>query len=122
MFYPARMKRVTILVHRATLDAAVAAVHEAGLMEVSEFEDDGLEIEGGDEQRDALSRYLMRAQRLLDILQPYAAPKRGLIKQFLSPKFPDRTAVPGKDVDALCREADGLLAESERAILSLIHI
>jgi len=118
MFTPARMREVSVLVHRDAVERTLSALHETGHLQLSEVQDEGLEpFEMEEGHRDAIAKEQLKVSRLLEILRPYAEPKPGLIQQFISPRFPERKPVKLRSPEQLQRHAASVIEKADGPIL-----
>ncbi len=116
IFFPKRMKDLTVIVHGDYTDRVIDAIHEYGKIQVSSVERDtdiNEHIKPGSipEQARTLTEYEMKMSEVLDILQKLPGEEEGLM-DMLKPEIISRVKREDKGTDELLAEVDELLEGS----------
>lgn len=125
MFFPARMKKVSIIVHEKYSDELISALHEASIMEIT----DTLKTENISEEliepatvsklsADCASSAL-RINRILDVLEQVAPEPQGLVKTFTEPQPPLTVTVEARKTAEILNDANIALKSIESKILAI---
>ncbi len=120
IFFPERMKDLTVIVHGDYTDPVVNAIHEYGKIQISSVERDAdisEHVTQGTipEQARKLTEYEMKMSEVLDILQKLPGEEEGFM-DMLKPEMISRVKREYKSTDELLAEVDKLLEKSATKI------
>ncbi|MDI6888641.1 MAG: V-type ATP synthase subunit I [Methanocellales archaeon] len=122
MFFPAEMKNVTIVTHDDYRERVISALHEAGVMEITNVQDSKGEVSATLEPGEShpltgkCAEYELRVSRVLDALKGFQESKESLLKQFLFPEPVAKTSVEERAPNQLFDEVESVLEKAGRAI------
>ncbi|MGC9434586.1 MAG: V-type ATP synthase subunit I [Methanomicrobiales archaeon] len=120
MLLPAEMKRALLVVHRSYLPACLSALHETGLMEITDIRESPGEyrelFRAGERTADytTCTEYAIQIDAVLDALPPEE--EGGLLRSLLFPSLQPPERVDRRPGPVLFEEADRLITSSSRAI------
>ncbi len=123
MFFPERMKDLTILVHDDEVDELIDSLHEEGIAEISGVDRDD-EIEklvepmGISERLSKITDYEIKITSILDIFDSLE-PEKGAIKEFISPEEVKKIDREKKELEGLLSEIDEVFEDHGDMILNL---
>jgi V/A-type H+-transporting ATPase subunit I len=122
IFFPAPMKKVSIIVHNDYLEDVIKKLHQSGVVQIdntaSEESNDikGFEKATVHPETSTCNSYELRLSRLIDILQKIV-PSQGGITALLKPQIPEIKSVEDLSLDELYSIAEGILGEIEKKII-----
>ena len=115
LFYPARMKKVTILTHSDFNFPLTQELHRSGLMQIDPM--DAPDLEKWSPERTHIEDISSRLDSILDAIQHDDSPP--IADQLLHPQPPELFHIQEKSESELRRDADSLLPGIEKEITSL---
>ncbi len=121
MFFPERMKDLTILVHDDHVEDLIDSIHERGIAEISDLERDKevnevVEPMGISERIGELTNYDIKLSSILDIFDRLE-PEKSVIKEFVSPEEIKKTSREEKGLNQVISEIDEMFEEHGEKIL-----
>ena len=125
MLYPARMKKVTIIVHEQFITNLINRLHETGLIEITEVLKTGPDysklLTSGRSHEETVKciSYGLRINRILDILDQVAPPPEGLFKSFTRPDPRPKFTVKRKNSANLFFETEAVFKQLEDNVLDI---
>jgi len=123
VFFPERMKDLTILVHEDHVEGLIDTLHEKGAAEISDVDRDDevmdlIEPMGISKSLGELTDYDIRLSSVLDIFQR-AESEKNVIKEFISPDEIEKKKRKKKDMKQVLLEIDGAFQKHGDEILEL---
>lgn len=120
MFYPARMKRARLVVHKAYLAPLVAALHEAGIMQVIDIREAGgmpaLERAGRERDADRCTRLIAAIEGILGAFTLLESGSGSLFRELFVPEPAEERRAASRGPEELFREAEAAVREAEGAV------
>ena len=120
------MKKTNILIHHRFLDGALKALHEEGIMQISEVNreeaEETLDIQPGTSHPETplCVNYEQRLKGLVKILSRHQKRKTGL-KAMLNPTLPEVSEVEDISTEELYSDIESSLVELEKPVLKHQH-
>ncbi len=123
MFFPERMKDLTILVHDDYVEGLVDTLHEEGSAEISDIERDEkieelIEPRGISDRLSEVTDYDLKLSSVLDIFERLE-PEKSVVDEFLFPEEKEKTQREKKDLSRIISEIDEIFEENGEKILEL---
>ncbi|MEF8874817.1 MAG: V-type ATP synthase subunit I [Candidatus Thermoplasmatota archaeon] len=123
MFFPERMKDLTVLAHDDHVDGLIDSLHEEGVAEISDIDRDGevkdlVEPKGISERVSELTDYDIKLSSILDIFDRLE-PEKSVVKEFVSPEEIEKIKREKKNLDDVLSDIDGIFEEHGDKILNL---
>jgi V/A-type H+/Na+-transporting ATPase subunit I len=126
ILFPSSMKKTTILIHQHFLDDALKALHEEGIMQISEISREDaehtfdLQPASIHPETTLCVTYEQRLKDLVRILSSHQQKKTGL-KAILNPTLPEVSVVEDISTGELYSDIESILTELEKPILKQHH-
>jgi V/A-type H+-transporting ATPase subunit I len=121
MLLPLKMKKAIVGVHNSYLDEVIAALHEAGIMEIRNIWDSESEVAGILTETDRSPNYdrcienIRRIDGILDALPRMDATGQPALGRILFPQLPQRVPVKKRSFRELCREIESVVPQAGEA-------
>ena len=125
MFFPARMKKVSIIVHENYSDELISALHESGIVEISDtfkarhIPQDLITTSKPSKISAECASLALRISRILDIMEQVSPEPQGLVKSFTEPQAPVMEPVDKRSVEKIIDDANYVLKKIESKILKI---
>jgi V/A-type H+-transporting ATPase subunit I len=122
MLFPAKMKKVSLIVHQDYVDDVIESLHESGLVEIINIEKEEpstlqiAEKAEADPEAGVCANYELRLTRLIDILRRVKKTPSGL-KALFHPQLPEVKTVESRYLEEIYSYAEGVLHDIEKKIL-----
>lgn len=122
MLFPARMKKVSLIVYQTYVEKIIDALHETGLMQITDISKEEPKILEEAEKASMhpeagnCTTYELRLSRLIDILSGIKSSPKGL-KTMLHPQLPKVKDVEDRSLGEIYSYAESILGEIEKNIL-----
>jgi len=123
VFFPERMKDLTILVHDDHVEDLIDSLHEEGIAEISDVDrdedvEDLIEPTGISERISELTDYDIRLSSILEIFNRLE-PEKSIVKEFIFPEETKKVSREKKELDDVLSEIDEMFNEHGDEILEL---
>jgi V/A-type H+-transporting ATPase subunit I len=117
------MKKASIIIHQKYLMNVIKKLHEIGLMEIIDIQEDGdnqyknIEKALANPETSLCINYELRLSRLIDILKRISSKPKG-IKNILNPKIPELRDIEDNSLDEIYSQTEYTLVEVEKNIIN----
>ena len=116
MFRPAEMLKVDLITLERYKDKLLTYLHEAGVVEIREVDVKIAQRDAPNEFYRKAASYAITISRMADFLRNYFPEKSGGLKEFISPKEPEKKEYHYRGIEELIRDTERFLEEVEPRI------
>lgn len=125
MFFPARMKKVSIIVHENFSDELISALHETRIIEIidtlkaEQIPEDFIEPGSTSKVSADCASLGLRIGRILDIMEQVAPEPQGLVNSFTEPQPPIQETIDVRTTTRIIKDAKSVIKQIEAQVLSI---